>query len=164
MPSIELKHLYTAITRAKGNLWIYETMPNQENKLPILREWTSSGDDLVEIIDPKDSNSKPEKSFATAKTSTPRQWKLQGDALRQERRWRQASFCYQRANRSDLETETEAEGLEAQPNLHYLEIALAYLKADEVAHDIRFVEKVAKNLLHAMIFSMLPGYIKHYLR
>ena len=149
MPNIELKHLYTAITRAKGNLWIYEAAANQESKLPILREWINSSEGLVELVDPNDQYFMPVISFATAKTSTPKQWKLQGDVLRQEGKWRQASFCYQRADRPDLQTETEAEGLEAQQDSNCLEVALAYLKADEINHNAKFIEKVAKNLLQA---------------
>ena len=144
--------MYTAITRAKGNLWIYEETPNQESKLPILRKWTGKEEGLVELIDPSDPHFMPETSFATAKTSTPRQWKLQGDVLRQAGKWRQASFCYQRANRLDLQTETEAEGLEAQQNPNYLQVALAYLKADEISHNIKFIEKIARNLLQAKQF------------
>ena len=140
-----MKHLYTVITRAKANLWIYETSADCE--LPILTEWINK--ELIEVVDPNDAKFKPHRSFATAKESTPKQWKLQGDLLRSEMKWKQASLCYRKANRPDLETETEAIALEAEPLLtrqQYHEIAVAYLKADEIAHNTRFLLQAAKNL------------------
>ena len=130
-------------------MWIYETTPNQETELPILREWTKSGDELVEVIEPAFLNAGL--SFATARKSTQNQWKTLGDALRHQKKWRQACYCFERANRPDFETQTEIEKLEiqlpVQPN--YLEIALDYLKADEVAHNVKFIEKAAENLVKA---------------
>ena len=168
MPSIELKHLYTAITRAKCQLWIYETTPDQEIELPILREWIKSGGELVEVIEPTSFNLRGV-SFATARISTPDQWKMQGDVLRQEKKWRQACFCYERANRPDLETRTEIESLETQPKPNHLAIALAYLKADEVDHDVKFIEEAAKNLVTAgnhafaaQLYTALSKVINHY--
>lgn len=146
MPSIELKHLYTAITRAKCKLWIYETTPDQEIEIRILREWSKSGGELVEIIEPASSNMAGV-SLATERKSTLKQWKMQGDVLRQEKKWKQACFCYKRASCPDLETQTEIERLEAQPQPNRLELALAYLRADEVAHDVGFIEEAAKNLM-----------------
>lgn len=168
MPSIELKHFYTAITRAKCKLWIYETTPDQEIELPILRELIKSDGALIEVIEPTSLNMTGV-SFATARKSIPDQWKMQGDALRQEKKWRQACFCYERANRPDLETQTEIERLETQPQPNHLELALAYLKADEVAHDVRFIEGAAENLvragnhaLAAQLYTALSKVINHY--
>ena len=50
--NIELKQLYTAITRAKVNLWIYESEPIDEHGLPILAQWRKgfNGRPLVEIV------------------------------------------------------------------------------------------------------------------
>ena len=153
MPSIELKHLYTAITRAKCKLWIYETTPDQEIEICILREWSKSGGELIEVIEPSSSNMAGV-SFAPERRSTLKQWKMQGDILRQEKKWRQACFCYKRANRPDLESQTEIERLEAQPQPNHLEITLAYLRADEVAHDARFIEEAAKNLVRAENYAL----------
>ena len=146
--SIELKHLYTAITRAKVNLWIYESQCFDEHSLPILAEWREGTNNvpLIDVIDPDSPNFIIEKSFATAKKSTPKQWKLQGDTLLRHNRWKQAAMCYRKAHRFDL----EAEALQANPNLsrpEYQEIVIAYLKADELAHNAAHLVKVAENLL-----------------
>ena len=84
----ELKHLYTAITRAKANLWIYESKPFDEHSLPILRMWREETIDapLIDIVDPNSPSFKFEKSFATAKVSTLKGWKSQGDFLLKNKR------------------------------------------------------------------------------
>ena len=146
----ELKHLYTAITRAKANLWIYESKPFDEHSLPILRMWGEETNDapLIDIVDPDNPSFKFEKSFATAKVSTLKGWKSQGDFLLKNKRWKQAAMCYRKVNRFDL----EAEALLANPHLsrqQYHEIVIAYLQADEVAHNPVHLIKVAENLYSA---------------
>jgi tetratricopeptide (TPR) repeat protein len=146
----ELKHLYTAITRAKANLWIYESKLFDEHSLPILRIWREGTNNvpLIDIIDPNNPSSKFQKSLATAKVSTPKQWKSQGDFLLKNNRWKQAAMCYRKAHRFDL----EAEALLANPHLsrqQYHEIVIAYLQADEVAHSSVHLLKIAENLYRA---------------
>ena len=150
----ELKHLYTVITRAKVNLWIYESEPVDEHLLPILTEWKESSMPLIDVVDPNDPSFKFDISFVTAKKSTPKQWKLQGDTLRKQEKWKQASLCYRKAHRFDLEAETEAMALESEEESthtrsQYYEIAVAYLKADEILDNATHLVKVAKNLFHA---------------
>lgn len=148
--NIELKQLYTVITRAKVNLWIYESEPIVEHLLPILKEWREGFDSepLIDIIDPGNQNFSFEKSFATAKKSTPKQWKLQGDTLLQSKRWKQAALCYRKAYRFDLEAEAllTSSKLPSCPTYH--EIVIAYLQADEIAHNAAFLAEAAKNLCH----------------
>ena len=146
----ELKHLYTAITRAKANLWIYESKPFDEHSLPILRMWREGTNyvPLIDIIDPSSPSFNFEKSFATAKVSTPEGWKSQGDFLLKNKRWKHAAMCYRKVNRFDL----EAEALLANPDLsrqRYHEIVIVYLQADEVAHNSVHLLKAAKNMFNA---------------
>ena len=133
--NIELKQLYTAITRAKVNLWMYESEPFDDHNLPILAEWRKGAklneEPLVEIIHVDDPQFEVEKSFSVRK-STPRQWKLQGDRLLKNERWKQASLCYRKAYRFDLEAKTEVMALEAEPYPLYHKLALAYLKVHEM--------------------------------
>ena len=102
---------------------------------------------LIEVIDPNNPSFKFEKSFATAKTSTPKQWKSQGDFLLKNKRWKQAAMCYRKAHHFDL----EADALLANPHLSrpkYHEIVIAYLQADEVTHNAAHLVKVADYLRH----------------
>lgn len=143
--------MYTVITRAKTNLWLYETT---EDKLPVVREWIQRG--LMDIFDPSSTVFEPNTSFATAKRDTPQQWKLQGDMLKLEKRWQQACFCYRQAGHFDLEALTQAMALESQielSKLQHLEIASYYFMADEISHDGRLLLEVAKHLVHARLFD-----------
>lgn len=148
----ELKHLYTVITRAKVNLWIYESKPVEDHLLPILTQWRDSTEPLIDIVDLNDPNIESDASFATAKQSTPKQWKSQGDLLKREKLWKQASLCYKFAHRFDLATETEIMALEAEPSpsrSQYHDLAVAFLKLDEIAHNAKHLIKVADCLLQA---------------
>ena len=153
---MELKQLYTAITRAKVNLWIYESKHIEEHDLPILAEWTESTNQtpLIEIVDPDDPSFKFEQSFSNATKSTPRQWKSQGDWLFGNEKWTQAILCYKQANRFDLVAKTEAVALTArsQPNptpKQHREIAIAYLKYTEITDSPEHLSDAAYNLLCA---------------
>lgn len=150
----DLKHLYTAITRAKVNLWIYESEAFDDHDLPILSEWKNGvdGNPLIEVIDPDDPAFNFEQVFATARKSTPSQWKSQGDTLRNSKKWKQAALCYRKAGRFDLEAKTEAMALEADPNASrslYQKRALAYIKVYEITGDVTYLVKVADNLRNA---------------
>ena len=154
--NIELKQLYTVITRAKVNLWIYESQPFSIHELPILGEWSESGSGLplVDTIDPGDPSFKFSESFATVEKSTPKQWKLQGDTLLRHKKWKQASLCYRKAERFDLEAETDAKALEAKALetkashtvSYYSEVAVAYLKVNKITRNPTYLTRVAENL------------------
>ena len=72
--SAELKYLYTAITRAKCNLWIYDS--DETNRLPMFDYWHRRG--LVKIIRLSEISQQDE-SVLFAATSTKEEWKKQGD-------------------------------------------------------------------------------------
>lgn len=143
--------MYTVITRAKTNLWLYETT---EDKLPIVTEWIQNG--LMDNFDPNSTEVEPNMSFATAKRDMPKQWKLQGDMLKQEKRWKQACLCYRQAGRFDLEALTQAMALESQlelSELQHLEIASYYFMADEISHNESLLLQAARHLEHARSFA-----------
>lgn len=139
----ELKHLYTVITRAKANLWIYAM---KEHYLPTLKEWRENSVPLIHVVDLNDPNENFEASFATAKCSTSKEWKKQGDLLKREKQWKQASLCYKLAHRFDLVAETEVVALQDEPLPQYQDIAIALLKLDEIAHNAHHLVEVAGNL------------------
>ena len=89
----ELKYLYTAVTRAKCNLWIYDS--NKKNRLPMLDYWHKR--DAVKVVMANGSASGQDYNLVFASNSTPEQWSSQGDNFRKKHLWEQAILCYEKA-------------------------------------------------------------------
>ena len=89
----ELKRLYTAITRAKSNLWIYDS--NQKLRLPMFDYWYKRN--LVKVVQTQRNEDVFDVVFAA--NSAPEQWKAQGDNLMEKCHFEQALHCYQRAGK-----------------------------------------------------------------
>ena len=88
----ELKRLYTAITRAKSNLWIYDS--NQKLRSPMFDYWYKRN--LVRVVE---TQGKGTFDVVFAANSAPEQWKAQGDNLMEKGHFEQALHCYQRAGK-----------------------------------------------------------------
>lgn len=150
----ELKYLYTATTRAKCNLWIYDS--NKEKRLPIFHYWEQK--DLVKIIRVSD-NTEDDQSLLFSVTSSKEEWKSQGDYFKRKKLWEPAMKCYQKAECSHLESEARAYSLTQQahtPGLRQIEIteiylrsAHAFLKCDQSQHDYDSIVNAAKCLKNA---------------
>ncbi len=145
----ELKYLYTAITRAKCNLWIYDAHSN--NRLPMFDYWRKRG--LADVI--KDTESSDYMPFAV--TSTPEEWKEQGDYFKRKHLWEPAMKCYKKAQQPHLEFEAKAYSLFQQAracrgkemqNL-YLQAALSFLQCDQHQHNAKHLLYAAKSLKNA---------------
>jgi hypothetical protein len=147
----ELKYLYTAVTRAKCNLWIYDSDP--QSRLPIFDYWYKR--DLVKVVQKEDqlslaSNESQDKyALVFASNSTPEQWKAQGDNFKKKHLWEQAILCYQRAGPENeyLAKESRAYHLiqrarHQKPQL-YLEAALRFLECDELHHNLHCLNGAA---------------------
>ena len=150
----ELKYLYTAITRAKCNLWIYDS--DKKNRLPMFDYWHRRG--LVKIIR-LDEISEQDESSLFAATSTKEEWKKQGDYFKKKKLWEPAMKCYVKAEEVYLEKEAMAYCLYQQaraPNLKpremeelYLKAALAFLECDKSKHDVKSLRYAASFLKKA---------------
>ena len=87
----ELKYLYTAVTRAKCNLWIYDSDP--KSHLPMFDYWHKRG--LVKVVQKEDQlssatvESQDKDILVFASNSTPDQWKAQGDNFKKKHLWDQ---------------------------------------------------------------------------
>ena len=92
----ELKRLYTAITRTKSNLWIYDS--NQNLRLPMFNYWYKRN--LVKVVNTQ-GNDDHIFDVVFAANSAPEQWKAQGDNLMEKRHFEQALHCYQRAGKEN---------------------------------------------------------------
>lgn len=160
--NFELKYLYTAITRAKCNLWICES--NKEKSDPMVRLWHKR--DLIERL---------ELSTAFSKQSTPEQWLKQGNQFRAVQLWDNAAVCFRKANRLDLSEEMHAQQLLEQIAENsskdqrcqlYLQAASAFLSSflinpDQEQFDVKvhnaakYLAKGRKHQLAAMLFKRL---------
>lgn len=154
----ELKYLYTAITRAKCNLWIYDS--DELKRLPMFDYWHKRG--LVKVIKVSDVTSKDETTLFAA-TSTPEEWRSQGDYFKKKRLWEPAMKCYNRAQCLHLESEAKAYSLVQQarkPILKsqevkelYLQAAQAFLERDKIQNNYQCLENAAKCLKNAKYFN-----------
>ncbi len=153
-----MKYLYTAITRAKCNLWIYDS--DVEKRLPVFDYWSQRG--LVKVVRISDVSKEDQTTLFSA-TSSKEEWKLQGDYFKKKRLWEPAMKCYQKAESPYLESEARAYCLAQQArgdNLRpdeiraiYLQAAYAFLKCDASMHDYQCLENAAKCLKNAKKYS-----------
>ncbi len=142
----ELKYLYTAVTRAKCNLWIYDS--DRKTRLPMFDYWHKR--DLVKVVQAHPSKgSQGVYTLVFASNSTPEQWKAQGDNFKKKHLWEQAILCYQRAGPENeyLAKESRAYHLiqrarHQKPQL-YLEAALSFLECDELHHNLHYLNGAA---------------------
>lgn len=148
----ELKYLYTAITRAKCNLWIYDC--NEHKRLPLFDYWLRR--DLVRVVTSYDSVTNEETLFNHA--SDPEEWRKQGEYFRKKNLWEAAMKCYHKAGDKHLEMEAKAFSVlkktrsadkDELPKLFSM-AAIAFLDSDEAKRDsskehILFAAQCLKN-------------------
>ncbi|XP_051466329.1 TPR and ankyrin repeat-containing protein 1 isoform X1 [Apus apus] len=91
----ELKQLYTAITRARVNLWIFDE--DSDKRAPAFTYFIKRG--LVEVVKADEKKDLDDSMFA--KTSTPEEWIAQGDYYAKHQFWEVAAKCYQKGGASD---------------------------------------------------------------
>ncbi|VDI43180.1 Hypothetical predicted protein [Mytilus galloprovincialis] len=89
----ELKQLYTAITRARQNVWIYDE--DKEQRKPMFEYFQALH--LVELVE----EDKEVKSFT--RKSTPREWVDKGEEFMKLKMYTQAVKCFKTAGDSRME-------------------------------------------------------------
>ncbi|CAC5364350.1 unnamed protein product [Mytilus coruscus] len=89
----ELKQLYTAITRARQNVWIFDE--DKEQRTPIFEYFQALH--LVEVV----AEDKEVKSFT--RKSTPREWVDKGEEFMKLKMYTQAAQCFKTAGDSRME-------------------------------------------------------------
>ena len=99
----ELKYLYTAVTRAKCDLWIYDTDPAKHS--PMYYFLMKKG--LVQSLSVSDMTSVDvEKVFV--QESSPEEWKSRGDYFMKKSLWEPAQKCYGKCGERVLAMEAKA--------------------------------------------------------
>ena len=161
----ELKYLYTAITRAKHKLWIYDS-DEDCSWLPMFDYWHKRGLAKVISVDDIGKLSKGDQEVLFPVSEFIREdWKKQGDYFSRKRLWELAMKCYQRAGNEESHLEKEANGYflvkqaEKVPrgkrkdhavqnsNLH-VQAALAFLESDQLKHDVKHLKNAAICLMN----------------
>ena len=128
----ELKHLYTAITRAKARIWIYES---SDDHRPATWYWKKNK--LVDHL-------KVEQLFETGdpeSRSSPEDWRERGEEFMQHRLWDVALKCFENAKCQQKFRECEAlrsyhdarnSKHKAEKRERYLAAASAFLECDSI--------------------------------
>ena len=158
----ELKYLYTAITRAKHKLWIYDS-DEDCSWLPMFDYWHKRG--LAKVISVDDigrlSKGDQEVLFPVAEFKR-EDWKKQGDIFSEKRHWELAMKCYQRSGTEASHLEKECSGyflVQQAEKVHagerkntvqklYLQAALAFLECDQLNHGVKQLKNTAICLMN----------------
>lgn len=147
----ELKYLYTATTRAKCNLWIYDQ--DKKKRLPVFHYWFKRG--FAKVIGTKQDR-QAEHGLLFASNSTNEQWKTQGDNFMKRHMWEPAKHCYERAGPENAYLAKEAHAhLLVKRSKHskkpqfYFEAALCFLECDEQSHDVKYISNAAVCLMNS---------------
>ena len=158
----ELKQLYTAITRTKDKLWLYEC---EEAHHPVLLYWQQSG--LVEVKHSSDTR------YQSDATSTAEQWKARGVEFQQHKLWEEARKCFQKAECRHKIKECDAfmhvqhaTGLHnrAEKRESYLAAAISFLECDGIKHTPKALVRAAKCLFNAGKWYKAAAYLNKRLK
>ncbi|KAM6282974.1 TPR and ankyrin repeat-containing protein 1 [Porphyrio hochstetteri] len=131
----ELKQLYTAITRARVNLWIFDE--DSDKRAPAFKYFIKRG--FVEVVKADEKKDLDDSMFA--KTSTPEEWIAQGDYYAKHQFWEVAAKCYQKggaADKSKLALAHDAvlkvrskKSSPREKQMEYMTLAKTYLECGE---------------------------------
>ncbi len=144
--SAELKHLYTAITRARMNLWIYDE--GEDECKPFF--YYSLIKNLARLVIPDETNtiSANSESLMFAAPSANEQWLKQGDFYFKLQKWDIAKKCYQKGKcfhktylTQGYKLVKEARSTTSDVKSVYKKAAILFLCADKYKHEITILEK-----------------------
>ena len=153
----ELKHLYTAITRAKVRLWLYESNDDSHAHIPALWYWKEYGNlvdhmTVTQLIKTRGSESE----------SSPEDWRERGEEFMQHCLWELALMCYDRAKCPQKTKECRAlkyyhiarnSQNRAEKQEKYLSAAIEFLQSDEKEHQPKLLYNAAKCLSNGRYYE-----------
>ncbi|XP_066484289.1 TPR and ankyrin repeat-containing protein 1 isoform X2 [Tiliqua scincoides] len=153
----ELKHLYTAITRARVNLWIFDE--NEDKRAPAFQYFVKQK--LVQVV--KKDEDFDDSMFV--KTSTPQEWIAQGEYYAKHQCWKVAAKCYQKggaikkeklalAHDAVLKVQTKKISPKEKQK-EYMDLAKTYLKYDEPNLALKCLMKAKEYQLCAQLCEKL---------
>ncbi|XP_033917853.1 TPR and ankyrin repeat-containing protein 1 [Melopsittacus undulatus] len=131
----ELKQLYTAITRARVNLWIFDE--DSDKRAPAFKYFIKR--EFVQVVKTDEKKDLDDSMFA--KTSTAEEWIAQGDYYAKHQFWEVAAKCYQKggaAEKSKLALAHDAvlkvrskKSSPREKQMEYMTLAKTYLECGE---------------------------------
>ncbi|XP_023368914.1 TPR and ankyrin repeat-containing protein 1 [Otolemur garnettii] len=155
----ELKQLYTAITRARVNLWIFDE--NREKRAPAFKYFI--GRDFVQVVKTDENKDFDDSMFV--KTSTPEEWIAQGEYYAKHQCWKVAAKCYQKGGAFEKEklalahhTALNMKSKKVSPKekeLEYLELAKTYLECNEPKLSLKCLSYAKEFQLSAQLCERL---------
>ena len=145
----ELKFLYTAITRTRCKLWIYDSDSNK--RAPMFYYFQKRG--LVTVSSLLDDDQE------FGKISSTEEWKQQGDRFRTKKNWDMAMLCYKKAGMMELVKETRGDcniwmAKKKDKKQNYLQAALNYLRGFDIQQSAKRIEKAATCLYNACKYDL----------
>ncbi|XP_054847017.1 TPR and ankyrin repeat-containing protein 1 isoform X2 [Eublepharis macularius] len=131
----ELKQLYTAITRARVNLWIFDE--NSDRRAPAFQYFIKQ--EFVQVVKTDENKDLDDSMFV--KTSTPEEWIAQGEYYAKHQCWKVAAKCYQKGGAVEKEKLALAHDAVLQvqskkispkdKQMEYMDLAKIYLECGE---------------------------------
>nr|XP_044992872.1 TPR and ankyrin repeat-containing protein 1 isoform X1 [Jaculus jaculus] len=155
----ELKQLYTAITRARVNLWVFDE--NLEKRAPAFKYFIRR--DFVQVVKMDENKDFDDSMFV--KTSTREEWITQGDYYAKHQCWKVAAKCYQKGAAFEKEklalahnTALNMKSKKVSPKdkqLQYLELAKTYLECHEPKLSLKCLSYAKEFQLSAQLCEKL---------
>ncbi|MBN3300841.1 TRNK1 protein, partial [Amia calva] len=155
----ELKQLYTAITRARVNLWLFDK--NKEKRGPAFEYLIKGG--YVQVVKTDENTELDDSMFV--KTSTQHEWIERGDYFAKHQCWKVAAKCYQRGGCGDKEKLAMAnyavlnvQSKKASPKdmqLEYLQLSKTYLECNVPKLSMKCLKNAKEYKLCAQLCEQL---------
>ncbi|KAF3903040.1 hypothetical protein AA313_de0205531 [Arthrobotrys entomopaga] len=164
---VELKNFYVAITRSRGMLYLVENDITSVRAISDM--WGMQGKDrLVDIVLPDDPTLKTRLNEIQNGQSTPDHWAQKGKEFFEQRMYEQASYCYRKAGKSQLQDlcqafieERHGRDIIADPaqkkhaRIRYLEAARLFEKCERWDRALRCYESIKDFLMAAELCERL---------
>jgi len=152
MLNSELKLLYTAVTRARSKLWVFDC--SDDERAPIFHYFVQR--ELVEYLSYEMIEAtKPAVTSFSSKSSVT-QWKRQGDFFREKGLWNPAVICYNKADTPLFSKDALGHHYMqlaitklSQQKYHYLVATNYFYECLRLQPSIKYLEKVASCLYNA---------------
>ena len=164
MLNSELKLLYTAITRARSKLWIFDG--SNVKRAPIFHYFIQR--DLVECLSfETDEVRKPMASFSSK--SSVKQWKKRGNFFKEKGLWNLAVVCYNKAEMPLLSKDALghhyvqlAKKEPSQQKYHFLTAANYFCESLRLQPSSKYLEKIASCLYNAQQYIYAAKLFEHF--